>query len=188
MRDTAMDETLTVSLEADTTALDQAFRDLETRARSFGNVLTGALKGAVLSGKSLEDTLRGIGLSLAGKALDNALQPLSALIDRAFSSVGAAALGGSGSVAAFADGGVVAAPTYFATRGGLGLMGEAGAEAILPLSRGPDGRLGVAASGGGAAPTIVFNVSTPDAASFAKSEGQIQAMLARAARRGQRMF
>ncbi len=64
MRDTAMDETLTVSLEADTTALDQAFRDLETRARSFGNVLTGALKGAVLSGKSLEDTLRGIGLSL----------------------------------------------------------------------------------------------------------------------------
>ncbi len=33
--------------------------------------------------------------------------------------------------------------------GGIGLMGEAGAEAILPLKRGPDGALGVASQGGG---------------------------------------
>jgi phage-related minor tail protein len=66
-------------------------------------------------------------------------------------------------------------------------MGEAGAEAILPLARGADGRLGVAA--GGAAQTAVqvtFNVTTPDAASFAKSEAQVTAMLARAVGRGRR--
>ena len=31
----------------------------------------------------------------------------------------------------------------------MGLAGERGAEAIMPLARGPDGRLGVAAAGGG---------------------------------------
>ncbi len=68
---------------------------------------------------------------------------------------------------------------------GFGLMGEAGSEAILPLKRGPDGRLGVAAGAGGAASqTIVFNVSTPDAGSFRKSEAQVSAMLTRATARG----
>ena len=44
----------------------------------------------------------------------------------------------------FAYGGVVGSPTNFLMSGGrLGLMGEAGPEAILPLHRGPDGKLGV---------------------------------------------
>ena len=90
-------------------------------------------------------------------------------------------------VTPFADGGVVRSPTFFPTGGGLGVMGEAGSEAILPLARGSDGRLGVASSGaGGTAAPIVFNVSTPDAASFRKSEAQITTMLARAVGRGRR--
>lgn len=66
----------------------------------------------------------------------------------------------------FADGaafggGVVNTPTAFATRGGVGVMGEAGPEAVMPLVRGADGRLGVQASGGGApSVTNVYNVST----------------------------
>lgn len=64
-----------------------------------------------------------------------------------------------GNVVAFADGGVVNKPTNFAMSGGrLGLMGEAGAEAIMPLSRGKDGKLGVKAEGGGA--TIIINNPT----------------------------
>ncbi len=54
-----------------------------------------------------------------------------------------------GRVMAFANGGVVSSPTHFAMRGGLGLMGEAGPEAILPLRRGSGGRLGVEMQGGG---------------------------------------
>jgi hypothetical protein len=47
----------------------------------------------------------------------------------------------------FAKGGVVSRPTVFPFASGIGLMGEAGPEAILPLKRGADGRLGVSGSG-----------------------------------------
>jgi len=53
-----------------------------------------------------------------------------------------------GRLHAFAEGGVVTRPTLFPMANGVGLMGEAGEEAVMPLSRGPDGRLGVDARGG----------------------------------------
>ncbi len=50
-----------------------------------------------------------------------------------------------GAIKPFAAGGVIGTPTYFPlSSGGLGLAGEAGPEAIVPLSRGADGRLGIA--------------------------------------------
>lgn len=56
-----------------------------------------------------------------------------------------------GGLQAFASGGVVNQPTFFkfASGGGFknGLMGEAGPEAILPLKRGSDGKLGVSMNG-----------------------------------------
>lgn len=66
-----------------------------------------------------------------------------------------------GGVKAFASGGVVTRPTPFKFASGgqfkSGLMGEAGPEAILPLKRGPDGRLGVTVTGtrGGEDNTVV---------------------------------
>jgi uncharacterized coiled-coil DUF342 family protein len=68
--------------------------------------------------------------------------------------------------AAFAKGGtftngIVTSPTYFKfARGGgfgTGLMGEAGPEAIMPLTRGADGSLGVTASGLGMSLQVVIN-------------------------------
>ena len=60
----------------------------------------------------------------------------------------------------YAKGGIVTQPTLFkygsGGTGNFGLMGEAGAEAILPLKRGRSGNLGVEASGG--ATNIVVNV------------------------------
>lgn len=53
-----------------------------------------------------------------------------------------------GSVQAFAAGGIVSSATMFPMRGGMGVMGEAGPEAIMPLTR-IGGKLGVAAAGGG---------------------------------------
>lgn len=55
----------------------------------------------------------------------------------------------------FARGGIVNKPTLFPFAKGVGLMGEAGPEAILPLRRGSDGRLGVSAAGGG---SVTVNV------------------------------
>lgn len=57
----------------------------------------------------------------------------------------------SGNVIPFARGGVVTRPTLFPMANGTGLMGEAGPESIMPLRRLPSGRLGVEATGGGAA-------------------------------------
>jgi lambda family phage tail tape measure protein len=94
---------------------------------------------------------------------------------------------GRGQVMPFAKGGVVAAPTYFPLVRGTGLMGEAGAEAVMPLARGPDGRLGVSAAGAGARPVqVTVNIATPDPDSFRRSEAQVAAALARAVARGQR--
>ena len=82
-------------------------------------------------------------------------------------------------------GGVVRGPVTFPMRGGTGLMGEAGPEAIMPLSRGSDGKLGVRAEGGRAV-HVVMNISTPDADSFRRSQSQIAAQMGRAMQRGQR--
>lgn len=160
--------------------LSRVMADLEARSQRFGNALKGALRSATVGGKGLEDVLRGLGNRLTDIALSAALKPLEGALGNA---VG----GFLGSVVPFADGGVVRSPSFFPMGGGdLGLMGEAGAEAILPLKRGPGGALGVAGGGGGAAMQIVFNVTATDAASFRRSEGQIAAMLARSVGRGQR--
>lgn len=63
-----------------------------------------------------------------------------------------------GSVVPFANGTVVGSPTYFGMSGGrTGLMGEKGPEAIMPLTRGRDGRLGVMANGGSGGTVVNFH-------------------------------
>jgi hypothetical protein len=57
----------------------------------------------------------------------------------------------------FAKGGVVNSPTMFQHNAGMGLMGEAGPEAIMPLQRDKQGRLGV--SGGGGSVTNQWSIT-----------------------------
>jgi hypothetical protein len=65
-----------------------------------------------------------------------------------------------GRVTPFANGGVVGSPTYFPMSGGkTGLMGEAGPEAIMPLKRGSDGKLGVSVEGGSGAVNVTNNIN-----------------------------
>ena len=59
----------------------------------------------------------------------------------------------------FANGGIVNSPTLFQFAGGTGLMGEAGPEAIVPLRRGKDGKLGIVSTGGGGSTSVVVNVN-----------------------------
>jgi hypothetical protein len=74
---------------------------------------------------------------------------------------GASAMGNvfsGGRIVPFANGGVIAAPTLFPMAGSqIGLMGEAGPEAIMPLTRGTDGKLGVRAEGVGGGGQMVIN-------------------------------
>ncbi|QPC87218.1 phage tail tape measure protein [Mesorhizobium sp. NBSH29] len=189
-----MAEDVTVSINADTAPFEVALKNLEKLSQGFGAQLTSALKGAVVSGRDLDDVLRRVAMNLAGMALSQGMQPLQSLTGSVLSKIMGGlsgilpfAKGGvPGSVVPFASGGVVSAPSYFPMGKNVGLMGEAGAEAILPLQRSADGRLGVASSGGGGGVNVVFNVTAQDAASFRKSEAQITGMLARAVSRGSR--
>ena len=72
----------------------------------------------------------------------------------------------------FASGGIVNSPTLFRmAKGGLGLMGEAGPEAIMPLVRGSNGKLGVANNGSSS--QAVFNINiTGDVSRQTRSEIQ----------------
>ncbi|MEX2520491.1 MAG: hypothetical protein WD969_14310 [Paracoccaceae bacterium] len=65
-------------------------------------------------------------------------------------------------------------------------MGEAGPEAIMPLTRGADGSLGVRAASGRGGGNVTINISTTDVESFRRSQSQISASIARAVRRGER--
>jgi hypothetical protein len=65
---------------------------------------------------------------------------------------------GANGIVPFAKGGIVNSPTLFPFAKGIGLMGEAGPEAIMPLRRGADGKLGVMAAGGGGEINVVVNV------------------------------
>lgn len=180
-----MAEPVTVEVRADTSAFEASLENLRALSANFGTQLTSALRSATVGGRALDDVLRSLALNLAGMAMSQGLKPLSGLLNGMFSSLfGAIMPFAKGGVVPFAQGGVVAAPTFFPMQGGMGLAGEAGPEAILPLRRGSDGRLGVAAGARPAAVNVVFNVTTPDAASFHKSEAQITGMLARAVRRG----
>lgn len=68
-----------------------------------------------------------------------------------------------GNLIPFANGGIVSSPTVFRMARGMGLMGEAGPEAIMPLQRGADGKLGVRAGGGGQGGVVINQTITIDA-------------------------
>jgi phage-related minor tail protein len=185
---------MTIAVTADTTQFQQQIADASRLGRQFGNSLVTAFDGIAIKGKGVTDVLRSLALNLSQLVLKSALRPLTDSLGGAVAGMLSGGFGfAKGGViqqqlpVPFASGGVIASPVTFPLAGGrTGLAGERGAEAIMPLTRGPDGRLGVAAQGGGGGMNITFNVTSPDAESFRRSEAQIAAMVARAAALGQR--
>ncbi len=126
----------------------------DTIANSFGSALTSIVDGT----KSVKDAFKDM-----AKAIINDLYQIyvvkmitgmiSGGIDDFMSFNASAFANGNvfrnGNLVPYADGGVVGGPTYFPMNDGrTGLMGEAGPEAIMPLKRGKNGKLGVQAEGG----------------------------------------
>lgn len=172
-------------------------REVNTLSSGIGGGLRKAFDGLIFDGMKLSDALRTVAQSMINGVYNAALRPVQGALggllanglNSALSGVLPFAQGGAfsqGRVMPFAKGGVVSAPTSFPMRGGRGLMGEAGPEAIMPLTRGFDGKLGVQASGGGRPVTVIMNIQTPDVQGFQRSQSQIAAQAARALARGQR--
>ena len=164
-----------------------------------GKGLTDSLFRAAEQGKSifvaLRDAIKGMFLNLTFKpmieqgfktAFDWAGTALKAFLFSANGNV----FDQAGLVTAFANGGVVDRPTMFPFSGGTGVMGEAGPEAIMPLSRGPDGKLGVVAQAGSGIvvnQSFTFNGSTSRAEAYSivkAAEKQTIATIRDARRRG----
>ncbi len=171
-------------------------REVASLSRGMTTGLKSAFEGLVFEGASLSQTMTGLAQSITKTAYNTAIQPvmshMGGLLGRGVEGVMSGLLpfakGGSfsqGRVVPFATGGIVNGPTSFPMRGATGLMGEAGPEAIMPLSRGADGRLGIRAEAGRPV-QVVMNISTPDAKSFERSRSQIAAQMSRALGHGQR--
>lgn len=136
-------------------AADSMQRALEAMASEILNQLPLLFMQAGLQLIAQGQWALGLGLMAAGLAD----QVVAGFVNGKKESAKANALGGvygEEAYTAFAKGGtftnqIVAKPTYFRfAKGsgfGTGLMGEAGPEAIMPLTRGADGSLGVSATG-----------------------------------------
>ena len=181
------------------TSLSATGKDVAMLEKGLSCGLRKAFDGVVFDGMKLSDALSTVAQSLSNSAYNAAMKPVT---DH-FGGLLTQGIGGlvqgilpfangapfsSGRVMSFADGGVVSQATHFGMRGGMGVMGEAGPEAIMPLARGPDGKLGVKAGGGGGggSATVVMNITTPDVAGFQRSRGQIAAQMSRALSAGQK--
>lgn len=183
--------------------VDDRTQKLERGASNYAKAIAQAFTEAAVGGKKFDDVLKSLALRLSNMAVQAAMKPVTNKIaggiqdifDKLFGGIfGGGDKGGApqfaaamGAIKPFAAGGVVGTPTYFPlSSGGVGLAGEAGPEAILPLARGSDGKLGVTAGGGAGAARISINIATPDAESFRRSEAYITGQIARAVARGQR--
>jgi hypothetical protein len=164
---------------------------------AMGQSIGNAVADIILDFKNLEDAterllraiMRTLVQELVAKQIAQGISGLGQMVVKAMAPTAPAAgnpasignpfyagVGGAGPPQ-FQRGGVFRRPSF-------GVFGEAGPEAVMPLARGPDGKLGVVSQGGGGRINIVMHINTPNADSFRRSEGQILGRMRGALRRG----
>lgn len=163
--------------------LKDAQQDVLKSAQEWNDFSKSLLSGFISdlkSGTSAADALANALDKIANKLIDMALNSLfdgsgiGAFLSGLFGFAKGGVFGG-GAVTPFAKGGVVNKPTLFPMANGAGLMGEAGPEAIMPLKRGADGKLGVRTNGGSGggntySPTFNIDARGADQAAVARLE------------------
>ena len=134
----------------------QELERMEQLADSIGDAFASSFEDAIFEAESLRDVLNALGRDIARLVFQQtAGRAVSQLISGALfpvfgGAVTPSAMGNvfnQGQLVPFAKGGVLDSPMMFPLQQGLGLAGEAGPEAIVPLDRMSDGSLGIRASG-----------------------------------------
>ena len=127
-------------------ATQEIFNKLEDALTDF--IMTGELKFKNFAKMIIEEMTRVF-------VRTQIMKPFTNWIETAFNAKGN--VYAQNGIQKFARGGIIDQPTVFPFSKGIGLMGEAGPESIMPLKRGRDGKLGVIAHGGGDT-SVVVNV------------------------------
>ena len=149
-------------------ALEESKSRQDSLAKSISSSMGDAFKSIVDGTMSVKDAFKSMASSIIKQLFEIfVVKKITGFLEAAISGIGGG--GGIGSVRppvrpsangnvfsggsqvqAYANGGIVNSPTNFPMSGNqVGLMGEAGPEAIMPLKRGSNGKLGVQMEGGG---------------------------------------
>lgn len=172
-------------------AVEQMLSRQEELFSTFSGQVEDSLMGLVEGSLTVEDAFKSMIYNILLETYrQNVIKPVASsvgsFITGLFGFANGGVFSGGSEVKAFANGGVVNGPTVFPMNNGTGLMGEAGPEAIMPLKRGPDGKLGVQSQGGQQPIQVTFNISTPDVRGFEQSKTQIASSMQRALQASQR--
>ena len=141
-----------------------AMETLTDAVNNFGAQSSQAMTDFALHGESsfsdmidsmIEDLIR---MMIQEQIMGPMFKGISLGIGKLFPSANGNAFQG-GSVIPFAKGGVITKPTIFPMAQGAGLVGEAGVEAAMPLTRMANGNLGVESSGGGGMQVNIYNTT-----------------------------
>jgi hypothetical protein len=159
--------------DEDVKAFQREMQNATVVAQGFGRAMTRAFDGAIVRGRDFGDVLRSLALQLSSMAIGSALKPIGEGFGKLFEQFLGGSLGAPAAAQLFASSGAIATPGYFPS----GVM--AGAEAMLPPG-------GLRAQSEKRPFAVTVNVSTPDAASFRRSEAYLSGTIARAVARGER--
>ena len=194
---TALDETKLKLQEVDD-SLKQTGIDTQNMAKSISSSLSSGIINAVRNGGNAFESFSNIAVTALQKVLDKILEMsvINPILNSITGGIGGGGifgtiLGGIGSlfgfkngaafkngkIIPFARGGVVNKPTVFPMKNGAGLMGEAGAEAIMPLTR-KNGKLGVEATNTGAVVNI-YNYSGASVETQKRDDGSLDVFIKR---------
>jgi len=147
-------------IEEQTRVIEEQNKVQEALASTIENSMENAFMSMVDGTKSVKDAFKSMAADII-KELYRVLvvKRMVSVITSFLGFADGGTFSGGSQIQAYANGGVVGGPTTFPMAGGkTGLMGEAGPEAIMPLKRGANGKLGVQMEGGGG-DTIVVNQS-----------------------------
>lgn len=184
-------------LEAVAARLGKGTQEIEKQkslAEELGLTFTSAFEDAIAGGKGFSDVLKGLESDILrlltriavteplGKALTGGASgggfDWGGIVKSVVGFFGGATKNANGNVYSSPSlssysGGVYSTPQFFAFANGAGVFGEAGPEAIMPLKRGKDGKLGVASEGMGGAVTVnVINNTDAQARTERRTDGR----------------